>query len=173
MYACQSQMQDGDNFSTWPPCHNISHDGLKKLLPSQMWYQKKRNVLFDMVKSPLRSSLGKKSYCQFSEGPPFRSFWDGCDGGAISGTRNQTNARLIARLRTHRINNVDARFSIKTQQHAVIGVIFQNFSRNWIVLISCNVTGIVLCGCRSIARLICFQWYSSSYRERNNWFGRC
>ena len=29
MYACHSQIQDGDNFSTWPPCHNLSH-GIKK-----------------------------------------------------------------------------------------------------------------------------------------------
>ena len=29
MYACHSQIQDGDNFLKWPPCHNLSH-GIKK-----------------------------------------------------------------------------------------------------------------------------------------------
>ena len=29
MYACLSQIQDGDNFSTWLPCYNLSH-GIKK-----------------------------------------------------------------------------------------------------------------------------------------------
>ena len=43
-----------------------------------MWYQKKRtHVLFEMVKSPLRSSLGKKSYCPFCEGPLFGLFGTG------------------------------------------------------------------------------------------------
>ena len=46
-----------------------------KKLPSHMWYQKKRtHVLFEMVKSALRSSLGKKSYCPFCEGPLFGLF---------------------------------------------------------------------------------------------------
>ena len=35
----------------------------KKNLPSHIWYQKKRNyIAYKMVKSPLRSSLGKLFY---------------------------------------------------------------------------------------------------------------
>ena len=29
-YACHSQIRDGDHFSTWPPCHNLSHGIQKK-----------------------------------------------------------------------------------------------------------------------------------------------
>ena len=51
-----------------------------------MWYQKKRtHVLFEMVKSPLRSSLGKKSHCPFCEGPLFGLFGTGVTVAPQSG----------------------------------------------------------------------------------------
>ena len=77
-----------------------------------MWYQKKRtHVLFDMVKSPLRSSLGKKSYCQFSEGPLFGA---GVSVAPLSGYAKPDECASYRPLAYAQNRQRDARFSIKT-----------------------------------------------------------
>ena len=83
-----------------------------------MWYQKKRkHVLFDMMKSPLRSSLGKKSYCQFSEGPIFVLFGTSVTVAPLSGYAKPDECLSYCPL-AYALNRQrelrDARFSIKT-----------------------------------------------------------
>ena len=83
-----------------------------KLLTGQMWYQKKRtHVLFEMVKSPLRSSLGKISYCQFSEGPLFGTI---VTVAPLSGYAKPDECPSYCLLAYAQNRQRDARFSIKT-----------------------------------------------------------
>ncbi len=87
----------------------------EKLLPSHMWYQKKRtHVLFEMVKSPLRSSLGKKSYCPFSEGPLFGLFGTGVTVAPQSGYAKPDLCLSCSPLAYALNRQRYARFSIKT-----------------------------------------------------------
>ena len=80
-----------------------------------MWYQTKRtHVLFDMVKSPVRSSLGKKSYCQFSEGPIFGLCGTGVTVAPLSGYSKPDECPSFRPLAYAQNRQRDARFSIKT-----------------------------------------------------------
>ena len=80
-----------------------------------MWYQKKHtHVLFEMVKSPLRFSLGKKSYCQFSEGPLFGLFGTGVTVAPLSGYAKPDECASYRPLAYAQNRQRDARFSIKT-----------------------------------------------------------
>ena len=57
-----------------------------KLLPSHVWYQKKRtHVLFDMVKSRLRSSLRKKVIVSLAKDPFSVFFGTGVTVAPLSG----------------------------------------------------------------------------------------
>ena len=87
----------------------------EKLLPSHMWYQEKRtHVLFEMVKSPLRSSLGKKSYCSFCEGPLFGLFGTIVTVAPLSGYTKPDECPSYCLLAYAHNRQRDARLSIKT-----------------------------------------------------------
>ena len=80
-----------------------------------MWYLKKRtHVLFDMVKSSLRSSLEKKRYCQFSEGPLFGLFGTGVSVAPLSGYAKPDECASYRPLVYAQNRQRDERFSIKT-----------------------------------------------------------
>ena len=84
-----------------------------------------------MVKSPPRSSLGKKSYCQFSEGPLFGLLGTGVTVAPLSGYAKPDECPSYRRLRTHRIDNV-TRFHHKCNDELLLHspdiVIFQLIS---------------------------------------------
>ena len=67
-----------------------------------------------MVKGPLRSSLGKTSYCQFSEGPFFGLFETGVTVAPLSGYAKPDECPSYCLLAYARNRQRDARFSIKT-----------------------------------------------------------
>ena len=80
-----------------------------------MWYQKKRtHVLFDRVKSPLRFSLEKNSYCQFSERPLFGLFGMGVTVAPQSGYAKSDECPSYRTVAYAQNRQRDARFSIKT-----------------------------------------------------------